>query len=1082
MSRRTLLLVVVLALLALGVAWIATRGPDSPATADAVVTTSARPSDPIAQVDLASPPAPIAKSDATSASPRSIAQPTSDFHAFPADARWIEGRVEFPTGTPRDERVFVVATGKKVADKTRHRFEVDANGNFRAAFGAGTKNGTLGLEARYLFLVPAVRIDPRENETVVLAPKLGGLARVRLVPSAIVAAARPDFTAVKVQVHTAEYFGGNARNQETSACDEHGVAELGGLDASIAWRVEIVGPKFDGRDDSTFAPKPGEVVDVDLPITLAARFAGTVVDARGEPVHGAEIRVAVETEGSGHQSSFVRSTKEGTFEAFVGEAGTANVSASSPGRLGAVLGPFEIREGLETTGLEFRLAEGLAIDGVVRWSDGRPAAGVTVKLTTSGEVFDRFDSDQSEKTAEDGTFRFTGLVEATPYALSCRERQPPLAGQSNSERPWWTASRTDVIAGARGLELVLVSGNELRGRVVDDLGAAVLGVVVAAEPTGADVNVRRSVRGRANDDDGTFVLAGVADGDWNVGAARKGEKAASMERVVLPRDSRRELRLVVPRAVTIAGRVLDVDGKPAASARVVAQDPNSSDPFREHDATSGSDGTFRLERLPAGKLIVSAGRDDRADSAELTYVLACGDEATDAELTLRRGGTIEGRVLDAEDRPLAGASIGAHAESMSRTLRSTTTLPDGTYRMENVAPGTIRVWAYADRVSLGDASKTLLVVEGETTRVDFGGRPQGRILVRGLVHAGKPIAGARVNFFKMDGEDDHERRTVTDASGRYEIRLVGPGNYWLVVDADAAGQLNRNLEVPDVADQVMDFDLGAGRIAGRVLGPDGKPVANATVRVHAAGQQVESSESNSGHSNTAADGAFAISGLSPGTYELVVDPPYRFDPRHSRPDLAPRTVSGIVLEAGGSRTDLEIRLDAGARLVVRVRSADGRPAAGANVRWQVLGRFGTDARTDAAGVAQLGDVPPGEVTVQAWSELEMTREPVRAVATRDTPTEVSVQLVAGGGLLLRFVRKDGSAVLEPWTVQHGVSDADQKPADGTWREPREGGALPKGPLAPGRYDVWARIGTSDVKASVQVTAGVEVEVTLRDPD
>lgn len=193
-------------------------------------------------------------------------------------------------------------------------------------------------------------------------------------------------------------------------------------------------------------------------------------------------------------------------------------------------------------------------------------------------------------------------------------------------------------------------------------------------------------------------------------------------------------------------------------------------------------------------------------------------------------------------------------------------------------------------------------------------------------------------------------------------------------------------------------------------------------------------------------------------------------------------MSGVVLDAGGSRTDLEIRLERGARLTVRVTGSNGRPASGASVRWHRPGGYGDTVKADAAGVAQLIGVPVGEVSVHAWTELEIQREPDRATATREVVSDVAAQLVSGGQILLRFVRKDGTPVIEPWAVQHGVNDSHGQNVHCEWGAPRDGGALPKGPFLPGWYEVWARIGTSDVKGLAQVTAGIELEVVLREPD
>lgn len=1079
MSRRTLLLVVVLAVLALGVAWIATRGSDSTATADGITTTSTRPSESVVQVDLASPPEPAAQSDEAGAK-RSIAEPASDFHAFPADATWIEGRVEFPPGTPRDERVFVLASGKKIAGKSEHRFEVDANGRFRAAFAPTTKFAKIDLDARYVFVPEPVRVDLSAKSELVLTPKLGGLARVRIVPSPNAAARGIDTASVRVIGQGFEVFGADVLRQELAACDARGVAEVGGLDAGMKWSAKVEAKGIESLEGVTFSPKPGEIVDLDLPVVAAARFAGIVLDERGSPIARASVVAEATSESGTWSSAKAWSDKEGRFELFVGQFGRAKLRVESPGLITANAGTFDIAEGFDRADLEIRLADGLAIGGVVRWPDGRPVDGATVSLA---DAADEDENVRSTKTAEDGSFRFTGLVADSTYALASRAREPEPTDGSKSGRSWWIASREDVPAGARDVALVLGAGNQLRGRVVDDLGVSVLDAFVAAEPVrdlAESLTLRERVRDRVRPEDGTFVLAGLPDGEWEVGAARKGAQVTSWQPIVMPRDAGRELRIVVPRPATVSGFVFDVDGTPAIGARVVAT-IGGTENDTDREVRCEADGTFRFERLLPDKVSLRAKRDDRADSAEFGFVLAPGDEVVGARLQLRRGGTIEGRVFDAEDRPIVGASLYANSSSASRPLRSTTTAADGTYRLDGVAPGSVVVFALVPDGVDGGGHENVLVEEGLVVRADFGGRPRGRIVVRGVVRARKPVANAEVAFFAMNGGEESQRATKTDAHGRYELRLTEPGNYWCGVDAGAAGSLNRTIEIPDVSEHVHDFDLGTARIAGRVLDADGKPLADANVRVQSS-VNVAGTIASGGFGKTDLDGAFAFGGLLPDTYEIVVEPALRFGRRGEIRDLAPRTVSGIVLDTTTSRTDIEIRLERGARLVVRVLGANGRPASGASVRWQTSDRAGDTMRADSAGIAQLAGIPPGQVTVHAWTDVEMQREPVLATAARDVTAEVAVQLVAGGVILLRFERKDGKPVIEPWTVQHGVNDSGGRSVETEWRNVRDGGALAKGPLLPGRYEVWARIGTGIVKASVDVTAGVEVEVALREAD
>lgn len=78
-------------------------------------------------------------------------------------------------------------------------------------------------------------------------------------------------------------------------------------------------------------------------------------------------------------------------------------------------------------------------------------------------------------------------------------------------------------------------------------------------------------------------------------------------------------------------------------------------------------------------------------------------------------------------------------------------------------------------------------------------------------------------------------------------------------------------------------DAPDGMVSGRVLGPDGHPVAAADVRV------LDSTGTQVAHGTTAADGGYRIDGVPPGTHRIEISV------RHTG------TTPFTVAPAGGSR-------------------------------------------------------------------------------------------------------------------------------------------------------------------------------------
>jgi hypothetical protein len=122
---RVLVAVLVLAALLAGALWYVTtsRSPAGTAAVEVVETTAAEHER--ARQDLAAPrPAEVAEGSdeaprAPSASLREA--PPTALDAELARAHWVEGRVVFPPGPPRDEVAFVVADGRDVGRGSDHR-------------------------------------------------------------------------------------------------------------------------------------------------------------------------------------------------------------------------------------------------------------------------------------------------------------------------------------------------------------------------------------------------------------------------------------------------------------------------------------------------------------------------------------------------------------------------------------------------------------------------------------------------------------------------------------------------------------------------------------------------------------------------------------------------------------------------------------------------------------------------------------------------------------------------------------------------------------------------------------------------
>jgi RNA polymerase sigma factor (sigma-70 family) len=340
----------------------------------------------------------------------------------------------------------------------------------------------------------------------------------------------------------------------------------------------------------------------------------------------------------------------------------------------------------------------------------------------------------------------------------------------------------------------------------------------------------------------------------------------------------------------VRGRVLDPDGKPVAGANVYLARPTADGPAPSPQATSGPDGRFQfaLARSEPGQ----AEADDPP-----AQVLAAADgygpdwaPVGQADVTLRlvKAANLNGRVLDENGKPVAGASVRVQEvirrtpEAMSRFLeRIPQGEPDTEYAAARRWPGPFpnqpaRLTTGPDgRIRLGGFGPdevVLLRIEGpgiQYATINVTTRPIKPVMgppmhpgaapyprrhfgatfdyvapparpIRGVVRdkaTGEPVAGVLLRsryIGALDRAIGGEART--DADGRYEL----PGypksdTYELVVHPDEGQPYVRMTarlkDTPGLAPLAGDIELVGGiPCRGRLTDKDtGKPVAGAEV-------------------------------------------------------------------------------------------------------------------------------------------------------------------------------------------------------------------------------------------------------------
>ncbi len=559
-------------------------------------------------------------------------------------------------------------------------------------------------------------------------------------------------------------------------------------------------------------------------------------------------------------------------------------------------------------------------------------------------------------------------------------------------------------------------------------------ITAGPQPKGApDVRARSGPDGRfrfevartelpANFDPATWdqiPVVASADGfgpDW---ASSRGYAARGRE----PEPDGELILKLVEAGVPIEGRVLDVQGRPAAGAsvrveRVMTSAGGSLDPFLvawrqgsgnaevtlDHilfdpaaaglpaEVKTDAQGRFRLAGLGrerAARLVISG----RGIAGTQVLALARAGLTTEAinkvgpetemimgkpmrgsmpvfgpkaEVVVATGRTLEGVVREAgTGRPLAGVKVSGSGETSSGNLEATTDV-QGRYRLTGLpVAAPIRLHFYpkgglghlpAAQIVPAAAGAGPMAAEVEMARAV---EARGRVVERGT---GKPVAGSvtyqplvgniafrntpsgewikQVVNSEPIGRDGTFRLPVGEGPGVILVQIQNPGgaglsreylpvrrdpndgakafggnNDWLV------GAVNQAIPLDlDHAYAVIDPKPGdtevvrtlevvrGGSRSGRVVGPDGKPLAGAEV--------------------AGLSGVFdGPRGLPGADFTATLVDPAR--PRYLMARHAAENLAGAVAIKGDG--PIELKLEPAATLTGRLIDADGRPISGARM-------------------------------------------------------------------------------------------------------------------------------------------------------
>ncbi len=471
--------------------------------------------------------------------------------------------------------------------------------------------------------------------------------------------------------------------EQYARTDGEGRFEVPGLpDRTID--LHVVHSEFADTKISVSPASDGAAREISVRLSAGASVEGRVTDSEGRGIAGEQVNLAM-----------------GWFDArsvYTDGDGAYRFDAVKPGEYTVTTGPYEQNaRGLSKRGVQ------VGTDGVVRVDFQNPAANGSLSGTVmvagkpaAGAQVTVTDARGAERAVRVTTDESGAFVAAGIQYGSVRVTARTTDGMTGS-------ANTNVPESGDAAPVTIDIGTaRLMAQIVDAQGEPAAGCWITVERADSEESGwSRVADNGTSDGEGKYRSRGLQPGRYTLRVNRL-EFAQFTSPVVELREGEEKnlgaIRMAL--GVVLQGVVQDDAGSPVEKATVSLRDLQGNPIQMFSMATSGSDGSYQLHGVEAGRYIAYVQAKGHAPYEKQIELGEAGGRL-DAELT--RGGSVRIRVVDPGGEPIAAANVklfDAKGVRVTRTIslanfdsgrRRTGT--DGWTSLEDLASGAYTVQA-----------------------------------------------------------------------------------------------------------------------------------------------------------------------------------------------------------------------------------------------------------------------------------------------------------------------------------------------------------------------------------------------------